>query len=270
MTELSKRQQQVLDLLLEGRSNKQIALELGVSENTIEFHLRNIYAKLQVHSRTEAMAKLGNSVGAPQVELRRSVVEPATFQQDNGGISFQELNMKNRLSYYVVSGLLFGAAYWFYFSASAKFFNGISGPVSNENFWGMWLIANLMLIASFGVWLFPATIPAMVEYRHSQRVGLSALSVVIVWVSAVCGYFISYVVMLALFGLPQMEYLLIFNEHTPDFWRNWRAIFYTLILSDLVKWVVISLFVGGISGLLSGTLYAYWFKKTQLATLSAS
>lgn len=268
MTELSKRQQQVLDLLLEGRSNKQIALELGVSENTIEFHLRNIYAKLQVHSRTEAMAKLGNSVGAPQVELRRSVVEPATAQQDNGGTSFQELNMKNRLSYYVVSGLLFGAAYWFYFSASAKFFNHLVTP--EEDYWSVWWILSLTFLVSFGVWLFPATIPAMVEYRHSQRVGLSALSVVIVWVSAVCGYFISYVVMLALFGLPQMEYLLIFNEHTPDFWRNWRAIFYTLILSDLVTWVVISLFVGGISGLLSGTLYAYWFKKTQLATLSAS
>jgi len=54
MDELSKRQQQVLDLLLQGKSNKQSAVELGVTENTVEFHLRNIYAKLQVHSRTEA------------------------------------------------------------------------------------------------------------------------------------------------------------------------------------------------------------------------
>ena len=39
---LSKREKDVVGLLLQGKSNKQIALALGLSERTIEFHLNNI------------------------------------------------------------------------------------------------------------------------------------------------------------------------------------------------------------------------------------
>jgi DNA-binding CsgD family transcriptional regulator len=56
---LSAREKQVVDLLLQGKSNKQIALSLAVSERTIEFHLKNIYIKMQVGSRVELILKLG-------------------------------------------------------------------------------------------------------------------------------------------------------------------------------------------------------------------
>jgi hypothetical protein len=56
----------VAKLLLEGKSNKQIALSLHITENTVEFHLKNIYSKVQVGSRTEFIVKLGNSVVAGQ------------------------------------------------------------------------------------------------------------------------------------------------------------------------------------------------------------
>ncbi|MBK8780965.1 MAG: helix-turn-helix transcriptional regulator [Anaerolineales bacterium] len=46
--ELSKREQEVVQHLLEGKSNKLIALSLGFSDRTVEFHLKNIYTKLQV------------------------------------------------------------------------------------------------------------------------------------------------------------------------------------------------------------------------------
>lgn len=58
---LSPREKQVVDLLLLGKSNKQIALALGVSERTIEFHLKNIYIKTQVGSRVELILKLVES-----------------------------------------------------------------------------------------------------------------------------------------------------------------------------------------------------------------
>lgn len=54
---LSQREQDVLDLLCEGYSYKAIAERLFVSTNTVRFHLKNIYKKLQVNSRHEAVMK---------------------------------------------------------------------------------------------------------------------------------------------------------------------------------------------------------------------
>ncbi|MFH2104342.1 MAG: helix-turn-helix transcriptional regulator [Chloroflexota bacterium] len=87
----SPREKQVADLLLQGRSNKQIAATLGVSNRTVEFHLSNIYLKLGVASRTEAVLKLSESslresTGDPRAAgLRESAVEKIGESADNGG-----------------------------------------------------------------------------------------------------------------------------------------------------------------------------------------
>ncbi|MBI5842542.1 MAG: response regulator transcription factor [Chloroflexi bacterium] len=54
---LSEREEEVLALVAEGKSNPQIGATLNLSENTIKFHLRNLFAKLGVTNRTEAAAK---------------------------------------------------------------------------------------------------------------------------------------------------------------------------------------------------------------------
>lgn len=51
---LSEREQQILVLVAQGLSNKQIALQLDISDNTVKVHLRNIFSKINVASRTEA------------------------------------------------------------------------------------------------------------------------------------------------------------------------------------------------------------------------
>src|SRR5687767_4029968 len=60
---LSNREWEVLKLVLQGKSNKQIASSLNISVRTVEFHLKNIYAKLEVRSRIELILKLGNATG---------------------------------------------------------------------------------------------------------------------------------------------------------------------------------------------------------------
>ena len=55
-TELSSREREVLRLLAGGESNGQIAAALGLSINTVERHVSNIYRKIDVRSRAEATA----------------------------------------------------------------------------------------------------------------------------------------------------------------------------------------------------------------------
>ena len=52
---LSNRESQVLDLIARGFTYSEIALQIGVSVTTVQTHVRNIYAKLGVHSKTEAV-----------------------------------------------------------------------------------------------------------------------------------------------------------------------------------------------------------------------
>ena len=52
--QLTPREQEVLDLIARGFSNKRIALELGVAEKTVKTHVSHVLAKLGVSDRTQA------------------------------------------------------------------------------------------------------------------------------------------------------------------------------------------------------------------------
>ncbi len=53
---LSRRQRQVCQLVCQGKSDKQIAGELGISEHTVASHLRVMFCNLGIHSRTRLSA----------------------------------------------------------------------------------------------------------------------------------------------------------------------------------------------------------------------
>ncbi len=55
--ELTPHESRLLKLLVEGHNYTTAAEELGVSYNTVKFHMRHVYTKLQVHSKSEAVAK---------------------------------------------------------------------------------------------------------------------------------------------------------------------------------------------------------------------
>jgi len=96
---LSKREKEVIKLVLQGKSNKQIALSLDITVRTVEFHLKNVYAKFQVSSRIELVLKLGHAslprthtapVGRPGgiakiEELGSSTVDRRGETTENGG-----------------------------------------------------------------------------------------------------------------------------------------------------------------------------------------
>jgi DNA-binding NarL/FixJ family response regulator len=54
---LTNQELELLKLIIDGHSYKTAATELGISVSTVSFHLQNIYGKLQVHSKSEAVAK---------------------------------------------------------------------------------------------------------------------------------------------------------------------------------------------------------------------
>jgi putative AdoMet-dependent methyltransferase len=112
----SQREKAVIELLLQGKSNKQIAAALGVSIRTIEYHLSNIYAKLETTSRTETVLKLSatnlrESTGSlPPPGLRDSTVEKTGDSSDNdknSPLRRRIMRILLRVTSIVIAGLLF-------------------------------------------------------------------------------------------------------------------------------------------------------------------
>jgi DNA-binding NarL/FixJ family response regulator len=55
---LSKRENQIAQLLLKGYTRQLIASELAISETTVKTHIHNIYLKLEISSKTELIQKI--------------------------------------------------------------------------------------------------------------------------------------------------------------------------------------------------------------------
>lgn len=125
---LSEREKEVVDHLLQGKSNKLIARSLSISDRTVEFHLKNIYAKFQVSSRVELILKLGNSPGnaipekpgdstvenweetAEHGDRRNSHMDWAPSFGEAVSIIGQESDMKQPWTFYISNGILWAAA----------------------------------------------------------------------------------------------------------------------------------------------------------------
>lgn len=59
---LTEREKEILQLLIKGNSYKEIASKIFISIETLNSHIKNIYRKLNVHSRSEIAAKYGTSI----------------------------------------------------------------------------------------------------------------------------------------------------------------------------------------------------------------
>ncbi len=107
----SEREREVIKLLVQGKSNKQIALQLKISNRTVEFHLSNIYSKLGVSSRTEAVLLLMKDTSTEGVEepvettYRESTDAPGNESSYNGGKRKLRIFMNKRV-YYLIGAVL--------------------------------------------------------------------------------------------------------------------------------------------------------------------
>ncbi|MGF1751990.1 LuxR C-terminal-related transcriptional regulator [Vibrio makurazakiensis] len=63
---LTKREQQIIKLLGEGASNNQIAEQLFVSENTVKTHLHNVFKKINVRNRLQALLWAKDNIGSEE------------------------------------------------------------------------------------------------------------------------------------------------------------------------------------------------------------
>ena len=70
--ELTARERSIVEFIAGGRSNKEIARELGIAPETIKTHLKRIFQKLSAESRTQAVIR-AQSLGV----LKTIVVQPA-------------------------------------------------------------------------------------------------------------------------------------------------------------------------------------------------
>lgn len=163
VNQLSAREREVVKLLLQGKSNKLIALSLGISDRTVEFHLKNVYAKFQVSSRIELILKLGNTTGNALTEKlgystvdrmgkntenrgrHNSQMDWATSFRETVSIIGKELEMKNLLNTkHVLVGVITTLSAGFLWVAMLIYFGSL--PLNEIKAWVAPLIVILAIV----------------------------------------------------------------------------------------------------------------------------
>jgi DNA-binding CsgD family transcriptional regulator len=152
---LSKREWEVVKLLQEGKSNKLIAAALHISESTVEFHLKNIYAKQQVSSRMELILKLRESTVAHGGNIAENGDQPntrnwATALRETVSRIREELKMNGFINTEVRNG---GDSLTFFESIRTCFikYADFNGRASRSEFW--WFMLFITLVDSALVYL---------------------------------------------------------------------------------------------------------------------
>jgi len=114
--DLSAREREILQLVATGATNQQVARELTISVNTVKAHLRNIFAKLSVESRTEASlyAIQHGLIDLPGTEaiLPATVAAPAEEEVSQTVPTRWPINSAQRLAVALAVALVVLVAVW--------------------------------------------------------------------------------------------------------------------------------------------------------------
>jgi DNA-binding CsgD family transcriptional regulator len=117
---LSPRQREILDLVAEGRTSKEIAMSLGISESTVNWHISNAFERLGASSRAEAVALAIRSNGVDRVPeaTERVSAAPTPTRPDRRRLVAMAIAI-------AIFGALLGGA------TVATLLRGPAGPVQN-------------------------------------------------------------------------------------------------------------------------------------------
>ena len=77
---LSKRESEVVILVVQGLTNKQVADQLCVAEKTVKFHLTNVYKRMKISRRSQIIWTLPM---AQFIEHAKDIQQPVTLQKNN-------------------------------------------------------------------------------------------------------------------------------------------------------------------------------------------
>lgn len=124
---LTSREMQVLELLGRGYFYREIAQDLGVGYDTVHSHLRKIYKKLQVRSRTEAVVKfLGSKMILPSSIHDSSADNP----EQNRERAIMKTNLNKSISTFFAVALLLAGLVSAHATATVAFVNSTSTSVT--------------------------------------------------------------------------------------------------------------------------------------------
>jgi hypothetical protein len=150
---------------------------------------------------------------------------------------------KKRWFFYVLVGIIFGVFDWYYLDVLAHF---QWGDLGNSLF-----VIPVILMLNYGIWLLPILPVTIFESRVTLSARRSALAGAVCWTSSIISYYIYYTLLLAFWGLPHMEHMLILGEKQSGFWQQWALVFQKIILNQVFEWLPIAIVGGSLIGLLA-------------------
>jgi hypothetical protein len=150
---------------------------------------------------------------------------------------------KNRWLVYALIGLAFGVFDWYYLNLLARF---PWGSLGNSP-----IVIPIIIGLNYGIWLVPVLPVTYYESRQSLSKRNAALSGALCWSCSILSYYIYYTLLLAFWGLPNMDHLLVLGEKGAGFSQEWNMAFQRIILDQVIEWLPVALVGGALMGLIT-------------------
>ncbi len=167
------------------------------------------------------------------------------------------MQRKKRWLIYASVGFLFGIADLYYLNLLAHF---PWGKLQNNP-----IVIPIIILLNYGIWLVPVLPVTFYESRTSGAVSRSAMAGALCWVCSIISYYIYYLLLLAFWGLPNMEHLLVVGPKQAGFWQEWSVAFQKIILNQVIEWLPIALVGGSLVGIAVWWIMSHYQSGSSIA-----